>query len=171
MRTIKLKNYIILATILLITILTSLLIRDSYLKNKQYEENTNKRLKILYEIKEEDLKSYLIENRDIIIYTSYASDNELEEFENEFKNYISQNEITREIIYLNLDKVSSNFFKGIKEKYFNDYMKSKSNIYLEQANLYAIEEGKIKNILYEQNNVITLKDVEYFLKTNSVVEK
>ena len=171
MEVIKFKNYIILAIVFFITIVSSLLIRDTYLDNKRYAENTNQRLKSLYEIKEEDLKSYLVENRDIIIYTSYASNSKLEEFEIELNDYISKNEISKDIIYLNLDKISSNFYKDLKEKYFNDYMKSKQNIFLEQANLYAVEEGKIKNVLYEQNKIINLKDIEYFLKTNGVVEK
>jgi len=171
MRTIKLKNYVILAIIFLATITLVLFLKNVYEKNKEYNENTNERLKILYEIKEEDLKSYLIENRDIIIYTSYASDATLEEFENEFKKYIANEEISKEIIYLNLDKVSSDFHKNLKDKYFNDYMKTKKNLILNQNNLYAIEDGKVKNMLYEQNKKINLKDVEYFLKTNGVVEK
>lgn len=171
MRTIKLKNYVILAIIFLVTIALVLLLKDIYINNKKYEENTNDRLEILYEIKEEDLKSYLVENRDIIIYMSHASDVTLEEFENEFKTYIANKEISREIIYLNLDKVSSNFYETLKEKYFNDYMKSKKDLVLNQTNLYAIEDGNIKNMLYEQNKKISLKDVEYFLKTNGVVEK
>jgi len=95
----------------------------------------------------------------------------LEEFENEFKKYIANEEISKEIIYLNLDKVSSDFHKNLKDKYFNDYMKTKKNLILNQNNLYAIEDGKVKNMLYEQNKKINLKDVEYFLKTNGVVEK
>jgi len=50
-------------------------------------------------------------------------------------------------------------------------MKTKKNLILNQNNLYAIEDGKVKNMLYEQNKKINLKDVEYFLKTNGVVEK
>lgn len=171
MRTIKFKNYVILAIIFLVTIASVLFLRNTYLENKRYEENTNDRLNILYEIQEEDLKSYLIENRDIIIYVSHASDDTLDSFENEFKNYIAENEISKEIIYLNLDKVSSTFYTNLQNKYFNDYMKSKSNLVLDQTNLYAVEEGSIKNMLYEQKRNISLNDVEYFLKTNGVVEK
>lgn len=171
MRIKNLKNYVILAIIFIITIVLVICLRNSYLEHKQNEEKTNTRLNILYEIKEEDLKSYLVENTDSVIYVSHASDESLITFEEAFKNYIAKNEISREIVYLNLDKVSSNFYETLKEKYSNDYIKSKENIVFNQANIFIIEEGKIRSVLYEQKSIITLSDVESFLKTNGVVEK
>ena len=112
-----------------------------------------------------------MENTDSVIYVSHASDESLITFEEAFKNYIAKNEISREIVYLNLDKVSSNFYETLKEKYSNDYIKSKENIVFNQANIFIIEEGKIRSVLYEQKSIITLSDVESFLKTNGVVEK
>lgn len=171
MRIKNLKNYVILAIIFIITIVLVICLRNAYLCHKKNEEKTNTRLNILYEIKEEDLKSYLVENTDSVIYVSHASDDSLITFEEDFKNYIAKNEISREIIYLNLDKVSSTFYETLKEKYSNDYIRSKENIVFNQANIFIVEEGKIRSILYEQKNTITLSDVEYFLKTNDVVEK
>lgn len=170
MRKIKPRNYVILAIIFIVTIAFVFVLRDQYEHHRRYEPKTNDRLNILYEIKEDDLKSYVVENRDIVLYMSHATKRDLIPFENELKNYIAKNEISREMIYLNLDQVSSNFYTTFEEKYFSDKLKSRKNIILEQANMVILEDGKITDILYETKQAINLSDVEKFLKNNGVVE-
>ncbi len=170
MRQIKFRNYIILAIIIISTIVAVLAIKRIYENNKEYESNTNKRLDILYEIKEDDLESYLVENRDIVIYVSNSKQEDIVTFEEEFKNYIVENELSKEFVYLNLDMVSSNFYNNLENKYLVDYLKGKKDILNDQENILIIEEGKIKAILYEGKSSISFNDVKKFLEENDVVD-
>lgn len=168
MRKIKPVNYVILAIIFVATIALVLFLKKVYEQKQNYDTNTNERMNILYEIKEDDLKSYLLENSEVVIYMSYASDETLNEFENAFKNYIADQEISKDIVYLNLDTVSSVFYKNLQEKYFNADLKTKK-LMLEQPNLLAVENGQIKSILYETKHTIAIGEVKSFLRENQVV--
>lgn len=169
MRQIKFKNYIILAVIIILTVIAVLALKKIYENNQEYEAKTNDRLDILYEVKEDDLGSYLVENRDIVIYISNAKQEDIESFENEFKNYIAENELSKGIVYLNLDMVSSNFYNNLENKYLVDYLKGNKDIIEEQENLLIVEEGKIKAILYERKTSISMNDIKKFLEENDVI--
>jgi hypothetical protein len=166
MRQVKLKNYIFLAIIFILTISAVLIVKNFYENKKDIQ--TNDRLNNLYEIKEDDLKNYVVENNEIVIYTSKSSDSSIEEFEVSFEEYITSKELSKEIIYLNLDQVSSKFYDDLKNNFFNDSLKNK-NIPKNQANIYILENGKIKAMLYEDSTDISLSDVDKFLKDNMVI--
>lgn len=165
MRKVKLTNYIILAIIILMTIMITLFMKKTYDDSKK-EEKTNSILTSVYEIKENDLKSYLVENREIVIYTSYAKDKSLEPFETALNNYIVENDLTNDIVYINLDKKSSKFYEKLL-KYFDTDLKNIK--LLDQNNMYYVNDGKIKDILYVNNSSINIKDIDYFLKENDLI--
>jgi hypothetical protein len=171
MKQIKLRNYIILAIIILVTIALVFIIKKAYENSQMYAVHTNERLSMLYEIKEDDLDSYLVENQDIVIYISNAKDEKIEEFEKELMTYISEKELAREIIYLNLDTVSSNFYKNIENKYFSPYLNENKTLLPEQANMLQVQEGKITKILYDKETSISMSDVKEFLIKNDVVSE
>ena len=79
MRKISPMNYVIVAIIFVITIVAVFAVRRMYLEKE--EEPTNQRLQILSEVKEDDLKSYLVENTEIVIYLSHAKSREMKAFE------------------------------------------------------------------------------------------
>lgn len=169
MRQVKFRNYVILAVIVCLTVLAVLFLRNIYLKQKDYENTTNNRIDILYEIKEDDLQSYLVENSEVMIYISNASNETIADFEKQFKNYIADEEVSKEIVYLNLDKVSSTFYKELTEKYFNKDLSSE--IVQNQANLLSVKGGKVDSILYHQEASIDIEDVKRFLRVNNVVNE
>lgn len=169
MRKIPIKNYVILAIIFIATIFVACYIKKVYENKELYENKTNERVNILYELKEDDLKSYLIENRDMMIYMSSAKNKTIETFELEFKNYIIENELTKEIVYLNLDNVSSEFLKTFKDKYMNSNLKD-VELY-NQSNLIFMEDGKAIDVLYEKNQTINMEDVKTFMSNNMVTAK
>lgn len=169
MRQVKFRNYVILAVIVCLTVLAVLFLRNIYLKQKDYENTTNNRIDILYEIKEDDLQSYLVENSEVMIYISNASNETIADFEKQFKNYIADEEVSKEIVYLNLDKVSSTFYKELTEKYFNKDLSSE--IVQNQANLLSVKSGKVDSILYHQEASIDIEDVKRFLRVNNVVNE
>lgn len=169
MRQVKFRNYVILAVIVCLTVLAVLFLRNIYLKQKDYENTTNNRIDILYEIKEDDLQSYLVENSEVMIYISNASNETIADFEKQFKNYIADEEVSKEIVYLNLDKVSSTFYKELKEKYFDKDLSSE--VVQNQANLLSIKGGKVVSILYPKETSINIEDVKRFLRVNNVVNE
>lgn len=162
MRQVKFRNYVLAVFLFLLTIVAVFFFKRLYENKEKMESTTNERLDILYEIKENDLKSYLVENRRIIIYTSDSLNPSIEEFEKDFRNYIVENELSKEIIYLNLNQVSSNFYATLKERYLIEDLK-KNNIVTEQANIYLFEDGKIVEVLYKEEASISLKEVVAFL--------
>ena len=123
---------------------------------------TNDRLDVLYEIKEDDLKSYVVENRKVILYTSNSLDASLMEFEESFRDYIVENELSKEIVYLNLNQISSRFYNNLKEKYSIKELKQ-VEYPQNQANIYVLENGKIIDVLYKNSTPISLEDVSSFL--------
>lgn len=169
MRQVKFKNYVILAVIVCLTVLAVLFLRNIYLKQKDYENTTNNRIDILYEIKEDDLRSYLVENSEVMIYISNASNETIADFEKQFKNYIADEEVSKEIVYLNLDKVSSTFYKELTEKYFDKDLSGE--IVKNQANLLSVKGSKVVSVLYHKETSINIEDVKRFLRVNNVVNE
>jgi hypothetical protein len=165
MRKVSFMNYVIVAIIFIITIVGIFTLRKLYL-DKDEDVNTNGRLNILSELKEDDLKSYLVENTEIVIYISNAKDATLETFENSLNDYIVEHELEKEIVYLNLEEVSSNFYTDLKTK----YAKENVNITSTEPNMMIVENGKITKVLYEKPTAITIEDVDNFLKKNDVIE-
>lgn len=162
MRQVKLKNYVLVVLLFIVTIVTILFVKKIYEDNESTKIVTNERLDVLYEIKEDDLKSYVVENRRIILYTSDSSDVSLQNFEKSFRDYIVENELSKEIIYLNLNQVRPRFYSNLKEKYFDEHLKYIA-ILSNQANLYVLENGKIVDLLYKDIANISLEDVTAFL--------
>ncbi len=163
MRQIKAKNYVLTFLLFILTIIAVLFIKRIYENREAIEVVTNDRMDVLSEIKENDLKSYVVENRKIIIYASYSSDFSIENFESQFREYIINHELTKEIVYLNLSQVGSKFYDTLKDKYFIDDLK-KVTLPKGQANMYAFENGKIVDILYRDSANITLNDAITFLQ-------
>lgn len=167
MKKVSLMNYVIVAIIFVITAILVLILRNIYLDRK-IEEPTNDRLKILSEIKEDDLKSYLVENTDIVIYISHAKDEELRAFEETLNNYIKENDLAKQIVYLNLDEVSLAFYENIKNNYFSGNLKNSKLI--EQANMLLVENSKVTKLMYEKEKAISLNDIQEFLEVNEVID-
>ena len=166
MRKISPMNYVIVAIIFVITIVAVFAVRRMYLEKE--EEPTNQRLQILSEVKEDDLKSYLVENTEIVIYLSHAKSSEIKAFEETLSNYIKENDLSKNIVYLNLDEVSSNFYENIKNKYFSSNISSLK--LLDQPNMLLVENGKVTKVLYENEKTISLTDIQEFFRVNEVID-
>ncbi len=167
MKKISLMNYVIVAIIFIITIFAVFTLRRMYLEKKE-ESTLNQRLQSISKIKEDDLKSYLVENTEKVIYLSHAKELKTETFEETLNNYIREKDLSKEIVYLNLDEVSSNFYNTLKEKYFDSNLKNVNII--DQPNMLLVENGKITKVLYTNEKEISLSDIEEFLRVNEVID-
>lgn len=168
MEQVKWKNYVLVVLLFTVTVIIVLFVKKVYEDRESTKVVTNERLDVLYEIKEDDLKSYVIENRKIILYTSNSLDMSLQEFEESFRSYIVKNELSKDIVYLNLNQVSSRFYDNLKEKYTVNELKQVV-FPQNQANIYVLENGKIIDILYRSNTTISLEEVSSFL--NKVIQE
>ena len=119
LREIPLKNYIILGVVIFVSIL---LLYYFYMWVMAYEDN---RLSspILDEYMEvinyNELDDYLVENPNAIIYVSVLKNNDIRTFERKLKSVIKNNQLSRDILYMNItDELNDSDMKlMLKKKY------------------------------------------------------
>ena len=102
LRDIPFKNYIYLFLILLGSFIVLIYINNwynSYHKNKLNIGIMNNYLTV---INYNELDNYIIENKDAILYVSVLGNEEINKFEQKFKNSIIDNNLKNDILYLNL---------------------------------------------------------------------
>lgn len=113
LREIPLKNYLYLLLILIISTLFLIYIYawyETYNESKLYTGIMNNYLTV---INYNELDNYIIENKDAIIYVSVLGNEDINKFEEKFKNNISENNLKNTILYLNL--TSENIDRATKE--------------------------------------------------------
>ena len=96
------KNYVYLFLILLGSILVLFYLYtwyDTYNKNKLNLGIMNNYLTV---INYNEVEDYIIENKDAIIYVSVLGDQDINRFEEKFKNKIMDNNLKNSILYLDL---------------------------------------------------------------------
>lgn len=165
MRKISTKNYVIYTIIVLITIAVVIFLSKWYEIKK--DGQTTHRMNSIAEIKETDLDNYLVENPSIIIYLSNSNKEELKDFESEFNKYILKNNLNKKMIYIDLNGVSENFDKKLKNKLGIDSSSSYLNVnFSEDENIIIIEDSQLVSILYNTGKNINMDDVKVFLRGN-----
>ena len=157
MTKIPLKNYLYL---LLTVIFTVFIIYYLYLWYVEYNSNLeNKSVLVdcMQIINSNELDTYLVENKDAIIYTSVTNDNKIRRFERKLKKFIDGNNIVNKILYLDLtnnDKNTKYKVTGVEVNvpsfvvykngnYVDSYDISQNNFDLEQIKQYLIDNGVV----------------------------
>ena len=163
----KKKNFLLLGIIAVVTILFVFYMNFWFeQKNKNAESLSAKNL---FEIKQNDFDNYIVDNSDAIIYMARGNDTTLRNFEQKFIQLIKDNELSKEIVYLNTDEVNKQFYQDLKE-YYNDSLKDENPTLSARANILIIKDRKIVDILYTKNKQIQEDDVQEFFKENDVIE-
>ena len=96
------KNYIYLFFVLLGSILLLIYAYIWYETYNKEKLNTGIMNKYLTVINYNELEDYIIENKDAIIYVSILGNQEINKFEEKFKNSIMDNNLKNSILYLNI---------------------------------------------------------------------
>lgn len=151
------KNYIILSIIVIITIVLTLLARNTYLEYKKANEKNSVMANFLVVLNEEEFKNYALENQNAIIYFSDSKDETKNNFEEELKKLISQAGIENQMLFLNYTKMDNKKINNFKNKYFDEGQKEK-NIG-QFTNIFIMENGKITTVLYDEKKEINIDDV------------
>lgn len=162
LRVIPKKNYFILGVVLLLTVLA---VYYFYMWNKAYNESKiNEPVldKYMTVINYNELEDYLIENPDTIIYTSILEDKDIRGFENRFKNYIRNDKLDHDILYMDITSEIKNTNK--KNDMIKKYSVEYANI-LDIPNVMVFENGKLKMIYNIQDNDYDVKKTVEFINS------
>lgn len=162
-RNIPIKNYFILA---LIIVITALVVIYSCAWYKQYTETSEVTPIItstLREVREDNLDIVLKERDVAIMYMCTTNEVICRSFEKSFSEYINDNNLQDDIMYLNLgyDTDENNLLERVYDKYKSDDLVKKVHDY---PTLVIFKDGKIVDVLSSSaKNKITIKKVEEFL--------
>lgn len=160
-REIPKKNYIILFILIISTILLGL-----YLHSIFVESDTNTPLMDDYisVINYNELSDYLLENKDILIYSSYLGDTEIRAFEKEFRNVINNYELNEQILYLNL----TNYSDEIKISLSNQY--NLNGLTIVDAPCLVLFQNGILVDIYDLKDNYDIDNLVIYLKGKEVIE-
>ena len=101
-RTIPKKNYLYLSLIIIGTIFLLIYIYKWYQTYNQNKLNTSIMPDYLTVINYNELDTYIVENKDAVIYVSIVGDEDINRFEKSFKNTITTNNLKDKVLYLDL---------------------------------------------------------------------
>ncbi len=166
------KNYYILFGLLLGTMLIVLYLGRWYEVGRYYNSNNSIIKSVIAEVKPEEIKSYLNDNSNVVLYFSSTDDTKIRKFERQFKNYILKEELGDQIIYIDTANIeNADFYNQIVNNYFSQNLKNKGIDLRYIPNLVIVKDGKIKDVMITYNTDININMVETFLLKNGVLEK
>ena len=121
LRKIPVKNYVILSIVIIVTLF---ILYYFYMWVDVYKEskiNMPIMDRYMSVINYNELDNYIVENPDTIVYVSVLENENIREFEKKFKNKYKNDEIDKEILYMNVTN-------DIKDKDIFDDMVSKYSL-------------------------------------------
>ena len=162
-RTIPVKNYFILALILFITGVIVTYCCAWYKQYNDTKEVTPVITSVLREVREDNLDIVLKERDTWIMYMCTTNEMICRNFEKKFSEYIKDNNLQDDIMYLNLgyDTDENNLLEEVYAKYKSPELVKKVKDY---PTIVIFKDGKIVDVLSSSaKNKITIKKVEEFL--------
>lgn len=153
MRKVPLKNYFILALVVILSGIIVYVLATVYTNKKRYDEKENHVLSFLKEIYVDDFENFIIENPDIIIYINRSDNSKNKKLEKKLKKDIIKRNYEQDIIYIDSSEMSNNFIDVL-----NNYIDSKLNII---PNVLIIKDGKIGNVMYINSNTTSTEIIDF----------
>lgn len=160
------KNYFMLAVIFLISGLLFWLLVEPFRKSdKQESKLTDKLEKLSYE----SIDAYITERQNVIVYLTDFSEKS-NNFENEFESVALENDIDEDVVYMNTTELAPDNLTKLKNKYFNDKLKSSKVELNVIPNLLVFQDGKIIDILYKVDTIYDKTSITKFLENHGVID-
>jgi len=161
------KNYLILLLLFGVSMCFVLYLCELYKVNEEEKKKTPVIDGMIYEIYNDDLEHYILENPTSIIYMCTANGDVCRLFERDFKKLLKQDDYNDKLVYLNLTDLAQDKF--VKE--FNDKYNYKIKLTTNYPAFVLFEDGKIKSILQgKEEKPLTITKVKQFLEINEVGE-
>ena len=165
-REIPIKNYIILAAIIISTVFITFHLANRNKTENDYYKKSSPLYNILYEIKMEELDNYLLENPNIIIYVVNGNDDNVLEMDKTIKNFVLENDLTNDIVVINATNNINQVTRKLNDILDEDLVTYKNNL-LVHTNLFSVKDRIIDDILVPKT-----KDMEAltsFFRKNGVI--
>lgn len=156
MKKIPIKNYVILAVLILVTVLLTLFLASLYKNSEAISSNfynySNK-------ITASEFKEYMLENDDAIIYLADKVVLTHESFENSLQEKIDSYGLKNKLVYIDKKEITDKFIKEFNDEYNTVIDKKQLPI------IIFIVDNKIVNITYinSDTKVDSLIDFEVML--------
>lgn len=166
LRTIPIKNYVILVAAFLITFLIVLYLCNWYKVYDEYQRKTPVIDKTLSELTSvEELNHYIMENQTTVIYMCTASSDSCRNFEKDFKKLILKKNLQDSIVYLNLSNIDEKEFVNT----FNNNYPYKVKLTDKYPAIVVFEDSKVTNLLQgTKNQKMTIEKAKQFIEINKI---
>ena len=161
MKKVPLKNYVILGIILIFSVITILIINNWLSSMNDQEKEKSIVAEIIHEIKTDDIDNYMLENPDFIVYMASRDNCTNISFEKKFKKFLIDNDLEKEIVFINLDEIDSKTYSQFIQKYYDG-----PNMPVFTNSIIVVEEQKVRDILNSEK--FKIEEVKKFLKDNGV---
>ena len=168
LRSVPTRNYIILGIILAVTLL---LLNYFYVWVDVYKEsriNIPILDKYMDSINYNELDNYLVENPDAIIYVSILDNEEIREFEKEFKDEFKERNVNNKLLYLNITSLLSD--KNIVNEMRNKYYVNNLSI-VDVPSILVFSSGELQSIYNISNNKYDVSAAVEFINNLNVDKK
>lgn len=161
MKKVPLKNYVILGILLIFSVIIVLIINNWLSSMNEQEKEKSIVAEIIHEIKTDDIDDYMLENPDFIIYMASKDNCTNISFEKKFKNFLIDNDLEKETVFINLDEIDTKTYSQFIQKYYGG-----SNMPVFTNSIIIVEEQKVRDILNSEK--FKIEEVKKFLKDNGV---
>ena len=158
------KNYLVLGIIIVITLLACVYIFSWFRQYNNSKINTPIITSTLREVEYNNLNTVLQERDMLIMYMCTTDESICRNFEKKFAKFVKDNNLTEEIIYLNLgySKDENHLLDKVYNEYKSDKLVKKVHEY---PTLLIFNEGKIIDVLSSNSkDKLTIDDVNQFLE-------
>ena len=156
----RLRNYFFLGFIFLVSIGLTLYFCKWYEVYEEYEKEVPVIRGSLLEITREDLEHYVIDNPSFVVYMCTSEKETCRTFEKDLKKYVNKEEITDEIIYLNLTGVEKEEF--IED--FNNRYSPKPKLKGDYPTFVSFTDGEVDAVLQtSKNKKVTISKLRTFM--------
>ena len=166
-RKIPMKNYIIYGFIVIVTLVAVFYTNEWYKAYKISELENSYISKYVTEINYDEFENYILENPNVIIYISKTNSEASINIEKQLYKIIKDNELTDEIVFLNLTG-NENVLDNIEKKYY------KTNLLNNLDRIPAIavlNDMKIVDILVsDEDYKISKSDILKFLEGHEYIK-
>lgn len=160
-KTIPFRNYIILGLISCITFILIYCFVSFYNKQIEYKNSIDARMRFLSEVKENEIRNYILDNHDVIIYVSNSTDNSYCAFEKQLKTLMLEENLTKDVVYLDMYKTSEEFVTKLQKDLFASNLKLNHFVY---PNILIVTDGKINSVLYATDQRRNPKEMIQYIK-------
>lgn len=160
-KNIPLKNYFILASVLLISIILIIYFYMWYVPYRDAKLNSPIMDKYLTVVNYNELENYLTENDTSVIYVSVLGDDRVKNFERNFSKFVNEYFLNNSILYLDVTSLIDN------KKLFSDFKREYgiSNL----PCIISFRNGEISKIYDIKDNLFDMDSLYYFLVYEGVI--